>query len=771
MASDDRQPPSDDPSQVQQRAYLDKLWLNLSKGLEELYKNDFGERGPDLFKDLYKTVYDYCISLGPSGMGESRRLLGTHHSTAQELYDRLKEFLRDYLLTRFGDGSELKSGDVLRSYIKEWGDYKRSSVGLNEIFLYFNWRWVERERHEGRKVYDAYQLAVLSWKNCVFKAVWGDLTTALLKLINEERDGGSIDEDFVRQVVFSYVELGVNEDASSKDNLTEYNAAFESLFLLDTYRFYKNESELFLKHNSVTDYIRKVEQRLAEEEQRVERYLHDTTSKLLPLHCNRALIQDHRDILRAEFKKLLHEDKVEDLKRMFRLVSRVEGGLGDLRTIFEEQVREKGLSAVENLSKKGAVDPKLYFSAMLQVHCEYKERVIRIFDNSCAFADALDKACVSFVNRNAVTDLTNSPRKSPELLARYCDSLLIKTAAIPEGSDLENLLGQVMVLFKYINDKDIFQKCYAQLLARRLVDHTSASDDAEASMITRLHAVCGPDYVRALDRMLQDIKASKGVNDEFSVFIFNSKEALGIDFNMLVLTSGSWPFQESMSFQLPEELEHAVQSFTVFYYGRHPGRKLQWLYNESCAVVVMNCFAEPYTLEVSTYQMAVLLLYNHVDSFTVQQLQEETGIEMNTLKGVIRSLLKSEILVCLKDWPLKETEDLKPDTLVTLSNNYSNKNVQVDVKVLLENEVEPEQTTVQEKIEDERTFSIQAAVVRIMKAKRKLKQEELLSEITRQLSALFTPSERVVKNCINSLVDKDYLKRDEDQPDTYTYIG
>ncbi|KAH9366647.1 hypothetical protein HPB48_000590 [Haemaphysalis longicornis] len=773
MASDDAQPPSGGPNSGQQRAYLDKLWLKLSKGIEDLYNNDLGERSPDVYKDLYKTVYDYCISVDNSGMGDPRWQLGTHRSMGHELYDRLKEFLRHYLLTRFGDGTELKSGDILRCYIKEWEDYKRSSVGLSQIFLYFNLRWVERQRHEGRKnVYDAYQLAVLCWRDCVFRTVWADLTTALLKLIEVERNGGSIDGEFVRQVVFSYVELGLNEDASSNvDNLTEYGAAFESSFLLDTYRFYKNESESFLNCNPVTDYMKKVEQRLAEEEQRVGRYLHDTTSKPLASHCHRALIHDHRKRLLAEFEKLLYENKAEDLKRMFRLVTLVEGGLGDLRTVFEEYVREKGLSAVKNLAKEGSVDPKSYFSVMLEVNCKCKKQVTETFNNNSAFADALEKACVSFVNSNAVTDLSNSPRKSPELLARYCDSLLVKTAKIPEGSDLEDLLGQVMVLFKYIKDKDVFQKFYAKLLARRLVDHTSASDDAEASMITRLNVACGPDYVRALQRMLQDIKVNKGLNEEFNEFVLSSEEALSVDFNILVLTSGSWPFHEPMSFQLPEELENAVHTFTVFYYGRHTGRKLQWLYNQSCGEVVMNTFAEPYTLEVSTYQMAVLLLYNLVDSFTVQQLQEETGIDMDTLKGVVRSLLRSEILVCLEDWPSKETEDLKPDTLVTLSQDYSNKKVRVDLKGLLENKDEAEQMPDQEKIEDERRFSIQAAIVRIMKAKKELKHEDLLAEVTNKLSGLFTPSDKVVKECIDGLIDREYLKKDDDRPDTYTYVG
>jgi cullin 1 len=43
-----------------------------------------------------------------------------------------------------------------------------------------------------------------------------------------------------------------------------------------------------------------------------------------------------------------------------------------------------------------------------------------------------------------------------------------------------------MIVFKYIEDKDVFQKFYSRMLAKRLVNQTSASDDAEANMISKL---------------------------------------------------------------------------------------------------------------------------------------------------------------------------------------------------------------------------------------------------------------------------------------------
>ncbi len=42
------------------------------------------------------------------------------------------------------------------------------------------------------------------------------------------------------------------------------------------------------------------------------------------------------------------------------------------------------------------------------------------------------------------------------------------------------------MVFNYVEDKDVFQKFYGKMLAKRLVGQLSASDDYEESMISKL---------------------------------------------------------------------------------------------------------------------------------------------------------------------------------------------------------------------------------------------------------------------------------------------
>lgn len=292
----------------------------------------------------------------------------------------------------------------------------------------------------------------MQWRNNLFVPIQQNhtkLAAAVLRLIEQQRNGETINQGLVKKVVDSFVSLGLDETDTNKACLDVYREHFEGPFITATEKFYKQESESFLAEHSVSEYLKKAEERLKEEEDRVDRYLNTQTRKALIGKCEHVLIREHAPLMWDSFENLLDFDKDEDLQRMYALLSRIPEGLDPLRKRFEEHVKKAGLLAVSKLAGEGtteeALDPKAYVDALLEVHQKNSETVTRSFRGEAGFVASLDKACRDFANRNAATG--NSNTKSPELLAKHADLLLRKNNKLAEEGDLEGALNRVVSYF------------------------------------------------------------------------------------------------------------------------------------------------------------------------------------------------------------------------------------------------------------------------------------------------------------------------------------
>lgn len=52
--------------------------------------------------------------------------------------------------------------------------------------------------------------------------------------------------------------------------------------------------------------------------------------------------------------------------------------------------------------------------------------------------------------------------------------------------EVETILDKTILLFRFLQDKDVFERYYKQHLAKRLLLNKSVSDDFEKSMISKL---------------------------------------------------------------------------------------------------------------------------------------------------------------------------------------------------------------------------------------------------------------------------------------------
>jgi len=273
--------------------------------------------------------------------------------------------------------------------------------------------------------------------------------------------------------------------------------------------------------------------------------------------------------------------------------------------------------------------------------------------------------------------------------------------------------------------------------------------------------------------MFTDMTLSSDMNEKFKEHLSSTNVSLGkIDFNILVLTAGSWPLQaQSSSFNVPQELEKCVNLFQAYYNTQHQGRKLNWLHHLSKGELRSGYLKKPYEFQVTNYQMGVLLLYNSTNSETLSldDIHKSTNLKDAELTRTIESLVEAKLMK--KGGAPGDATTYVDSTEFSLNYSFASKRMKIKVAGSLQKETKQQTDETYKGIDEDRKLYLQAAIVRIMKTRKMLTHVGLIQEVIEQSRARFTPSVPMIKKCVEQLIEKEYLARVEGEADKYSYLA
>ena len=86
-------------------------------------------------------------------------------------------------------------------------------------------------------------------------------------------------------------------------------------------------------------------------------------------------------------------------------------------------------------------------------------------------------------------------------------------------------------------------------------------------------------------------------------------------------------------------------------------------------------------------------------------------------------------------------------------------------------EKKTEEKATQAQIELERSFYLQSVLVRILKTHQKIPLQQLIAETIKQTENRFYPTVDSVKKQIEVIIEKEYAKKDEQDPTLILYIA
>lgn len=747
-----------------------QVWKGLREGIEEIQN---GNASTLRFEELYRNAYTLVL-----------------HKHGELLYQGVERSIVAKLNATSKQVEQATNNKLLEVLVERWDNHKLIMTMIRDILMY-----MDKTYCGARSLTPVYDLGFQKFKEHVIKNKSANVTdrlrNELLDNIRKEREGEQIDIATIRNALRMLVD--VEQDSRAKGESKEfYNEEFEKHFLQKTKEYYKGEAATFINENTCPDYLQKVERRIKEEEERAEKYLVLSTHPKLRRAVEEELIFRYTKILIENPKtgcsdmfsmKITDEDqiddvcgkKITDLARMYKLFKRLKGdcesaGLPLLQTALYDYVKKEGIRIVSDVQNRKK--PVKFVEEILTLR-----KTFHVILNQ-AFAEEPNKPDKHFAKKlkEAFEHVINLDMRAAQYLSLYVDGLLRNDIRKMNDGEVNQKLNDVMTIFKYLQDKDVFEDFYKQHLANRLLGAKATSDEYEKQMIGRLKNECGTQFVSKLEGMFKDMEQSRDLGQRWEQHIRETHLQGGspsggsdIELDCKVLTTGIWPFQHEEGCRLPRALQDKTAQFRRFYDNQHSGRQLQFNTGRGSATLRVAFDAGEKQLIVHTFQMCILVLYNQKDSFTFKEILDVTGIEKEELKRHVLSLAHPRVKILKKN---PDNKTIADDHTFTLNRHYKNKLYRVRVGVFQKKVMkEGDQKKISKNVFESRKNQSEAAIVRIMKARKTLRHRELIQEVTHQLSQRFTPEPSFLKKRIESLIEREYLERDTNDRALYHYMA
>ncbi|XP_057485634.1 cullin-3A [Actinidia eriantha] len=710
--------------------YADKTWKILEHAIHEIYNHNASGLS---FEELYRNAYNMVL-----------------HKFGEKLYSGLVSTMTFHLKEISIVIEAAQGGLFLEELNRKWADHNKALQMIRDILMYMDRTFIPSTHKT-----PVHELGLNLWRDNIIRSskIQTRLLNTLLELILRERTGEVINRGLMRNIIKMLMDLGPSV----------YQEDFEKPFLEVSANFYRVESQQFIECCDCGDYLKKAERRLNEEIERVSHYLDAKSEAKITNVVEQEMIANHMLRLvhmeNSGLVNMLLDDKYEDSGRMYSLFRRVSNGLSTIRDVMTSHIRETGKQLVTDPEK--LKDPVEFVQCLLDEKDKYDKIISLAFSNDKTFQNALNSSFEFFINLN--------PR-SPEFISLFVDDKLRKGLKGVSEEDIEIVLDKVMMLFRYLQEKDVFEKYYKQHLAKRLLSGKTVSDDAERSLIVKLKTECGYQFTSKLEGMFTDMKTSQ---DTMQGFYATHGGELGDGPTLVVqvLTTGSWPTQPSVTCNLPSEMSVLCEKFRSYYLGTHTGRRLSWQTNMGTADLKATFGkGQKHELNVSTYQMCVLVLFNNADRLSYKEIEQATEIPSSDLKRCLQSLACVKGKNVLRKEPM--SKDIAEDDAFLVNEKFTSKFYKVKIgTVVAQKESEPEKQETRQRVEEDRKPQIEAAIVRIMKSRKVLDHNNIIAEVTKQLQSRFLANPSEIKKRIESLIEREFLERDNSDRRLYRYLA
>ncbi|KAI4155598.1 MAG: hypothetical protein LQ340_000891 [Diploschistes diacapsis] len=660
------------------------------------------------------------------------------------------------------------AGEKLMKALKEaWEDHLLCMSMTTDVLMYMDRVYCDEQR-----LPKVFPMTMGQFRDYILLASiegYGDinivdiLTTVVLAQIDMDRNGDIVDKALIRSCM--YMLEGLYETDSEDEGAKLYLMIFEPAFLTASRVFYRSEGQKLLNSVDAGSFCRHATNRITEESERCSSTISALTLDKIKSVIDKELISDYmRDVIHlpgSGVEWMLDNNKVDELVMIYDLISRVDSKKEALKGAVQKRIVELGTEINKTAAtnshaqparmeaqgekgekgEKGEGEPKAVpdrpANQQTAAAIQWVDDVLKLKDSyDAVLTNAFrDDPTLQAAFTKSFTDFINAFDRCSEYLSLFFDENMKKGIKGKTETEVDALLDKGIILLRYIQDKDLFERYYKKHLSRRLLMKRSVSMDAERQMMVKMKLEIGNALTTRIEPMFRDMDISLDLTSGYKRHVagLGDRDLKRADVEVHVLTSTMWPLEamgtahrddESQPTCIfPSSIEKIRQGFQKFYLEKHSGRKLMWQANMGTADIrayfpKSKGNIKIRELNVSTYAMAILLLFNDLgegQTLTCAEIQARTNIPMHDLTRNLQSLAVAPKTRVLIKEPM--SKDVKPEDRFSFNESFHSPYSKVKIGVVSANRVEDplERRETERKNDDSRAHIIEAAIVRIMK--------------------------------------------------------
>ena len=760
-----------------------ELEKEMIKGILRYAKfGEFPNNSPNSYMNAYTLVLNY------SDCGDSQ---------SEELFNHYSKIIDNFIKECTRKVKKLSNMELIDEFIRCTENINFLIYWMNRIFFY-----LDRFYTMNKKNTTLCKYTLESYKENFFKPLEEKIEKEVNKLIKEDRNCNIESRPKIKIILKIIDELGfcnpkiikennkicwINENKEDMESQQDDELAkkwFDNYFRSETAKFVEDKANKDINSMSAPEYISAQLKYLKEEDIRKEEYINPIFySEINYINYKHLITNKVSELEKMDtgFSYMFATKRNDELIKAYQLIKLDNISYKHIINAFKPYIKKRGEEISEN--KEISRDPKRFIPELIKLKKEMDDLVENCFDSNNIFQDEKIKAFSNFMNKDFYA----------KQLSNYTDFCMKIGFKGKSNEEIENILNEIIGLFKCLNTKLVFSLDANAKMSDRLIKNKTISTNNEKKFISKLKQEQGVNYVSKMTQMMSDLDKNKNEIDDYKALPHRGRPN-DIKFNIQVISQSVWEINKKAMEKIiiPKFLQICVEDFEHFYKSRYSSHNLIWCFGLSKLDIEYLCFEDKNKnnnkikiISTSTLpQFLALLQLEKYEKLTLSKISELLGCHISTILTDISGLVYNPSVnpQGLKDKGLilgtfdENTKVFKETDEIYFNKNFIYVRQQFNTLPLLikKSAAEEKETEIQEAQINKRYQEniLQATLTRIMKSRigQKTTHVWLVNEASKQID-LFKAQPQQIKENIEKLIEKNIMKRAEKDRTCYEYIA